>query len=130
MRHTAIWIDHNEARVFHVDGGTFDEKTIHAANHHIHRHPKVQETKDRHHPKDEPRFFDEVLAAVAESEQLLVIGPSVTKLHFLRHAQVHAPALAAQIVGLETADHPTDRQIVAHVRHYFHGDAPRLGLAP
>jgi hypothetical protein len=28
-------------------------------------------------------------------------------------------------VGLETADHPTDRQLVAHIRHYFGTDRPR-----
>ena len=36
--------------------------------------------------------------------------------------------LAAKIVGVESSDHATDRQIVAHVRHYFHADAPRLGV--
>jgi hypothetical protein len=27
--------------------------------------------------------------------------------------------LEAKIVGVETVDHPTDRQLVAHARHYF-----------
>jgi stalled ribosome rescue protein Dom34 len=129
MRQTAIWIDHDEARVFHVDANTFEKDAVHAANHHVHRHPKSQETKDHNHPKDEPRFFGEVLAIVAGAEEILLMGPSVTKLHFLRYAQKHAPTLADRIVGLETADHPTDRQLVAHMRHYFHSDAPRLGVA-
>jgi len=114
--------------VFHVEGESFDEETIQAAHHHVHRHPKDQETKIRNHPKDEARFFDEVLAVLAGSEALLIVGPSVTKLHFLRYAQKHAPSLAACVVGIETSDHPTDRQLVAHIRHYFHDDAPRLGV--
>jgi hypothetical protein len=49
-------------------------------------------------------------------------------LHFLRYAQKHAPALAARVVGIETADHPTDRELLARVRHYFHDDPPRIGV--
>jgi stalled ribosome rescue protein Dom34 len=130
MRQTAIWIDHDEARVFQVEGAAFDEQTVHAHTHQVHRHPKSQETKTRNHPQGETRFFDDVLAAVEGSEGLLLMGPSVTKLHLLRYAQEHSPALAARVVGVETADHPTDRQVAAHVRHYFHSDSPRRGLAP
>jgi hypothetical protein len=49
----------------------------------------------------------------------------MTKLHFLRYAQRHDHALEARIVGIESADHPTDAQLVAHVRHYFREAAPR-----
>lgn len=129
MRQRAIWIDHNEARIFHVEAGSFDKEGVHAAHHHVQRHPKSQETKTRNHPNDEGRFFDEVLALLGGSEELLVLGPSVTKLHLLRYAQKHAPAIAAAVVGLETADNHTDGQLLAHVRHYFHEDAPRLGVA-
>jgi stalled ribosome rescue protein Dom34 len=129
MRQTAIWIDHHEARVFHVEGQAFDLETIHDAAHHVHRHPKDQETKTRNHPMDEPRFFDEVLALLSGSEEILIMGPSVTKLHFLRYAQKKAPAVASRVVGLETADHPSDGKLVAHVRHYFRDDPPRVGVA-
>lgn len=129
MRQTAIWIDQDEARIFHVEGAVFDVHTVHDVHHHVRRHPKSQETKTRNHPHHERQFFDDVLAALEGSEGLLVLGPSVTKLHFLRYAQEQAPALAARIVGIETADHPTDRQVAAHVRHYFHRDSPRLGGA-
>jgi hypothetical protein len=129
MRQTALWLDQNEARVFHVDANSFDKDTIHAPNNHVHRHPKDQETKTRNHPDDEARFFDEVLAHLGGSEEVLVMGPSMTKLHFLRYALRMAPSLASSIVGLESADHPTDREFVAYIRHYFHKDAPRLGLA-
>lgn len=130
MRQTAIWIDHDEARVFHVEPGTFDKDTIRAAHHHVHRHPKSQETKLRNHPDDEGRYFDEVLPLLADSQEILVMGPSVTKLHFLRYAQKKAHAIAASIVGLETADHATDRELLAHIRHYFHADSPRRRPTP
>jgi stalled ribosome rescue protein Dom34 len=130
IRQMAIWIDHDQARVFHVTAESFDEHTVPSSAHHVHRHPKDQETRVRNHPQDELRFFAEVVSALKDAEEILVMGPSVTKLRFLRYAQRDAPGLASRVVGLETADHPTDRQLVAHVRHYFHTDSPRLGVAP
>ncbi len=83
------------------------------------RKPRDQ---DRNHPHDEPVFFAQVIGALEGAEKILIMGPSVTKFHFLKYAQEHAKAVASHIVGLETADHPTDPQLVAHVRHYFHSE--------
>jgi hypothetical protein len=69
MRQMAMWIDHDEARVFHVDGQTFDESTVRSADRHVHRHPKDQNTRTRNHPHDEPAFFDEALAALAGADE-------------------------------------------------------------
>ena len=128
MRQIAICIDHDLARVFHVTADSSEQLTIPSPIHHVHRHPKDQETKIRNHPQDELRFFAEVASKLEGADEVLVMGPSVTKLHFLRYAQQHAPAIASQVVGLETSDHPTDGQLIAHVRHYFHTERPRLGV--
>ena len=116
-RHAAVWIDHNEARIFHVEAETFDESTLHAP-HHVARHPKSQ-TSDKYHPEEERRFFQDVVHALEGSNQILVVGPSTAKLHFLQYVHKHDQALEPRIVGIETVDHPTDRQIAAYVRHYF-----------
>ena len=119
LNQMAVWIDAHEAKIFHVDAEHFDEATVHSPMHHVHRHPKNQETKTRNHPDDELRFFREVVRSLERAEAILVLGPSMTKLHFLRYLQKHEPVIEQRIVGLETADHPTDRQIVAHTRSYF-----------
>ncbi len=124
----AVWMDHQEARIFDVDAADFNEKTVHSVTRHVHRHPKDAEMKIRNHPDDEHRFFREIVHQLAGADQILVLGPSVTKLHFIKYAHAHDQGLAAKIVGVESAEHATDRQIVAHVRHYFHADAPRLGV--
>ena len=121
----AVWIDRNEAKVFHVDAATFDESKVQSPNHHVHRHPQDEETRTHNHPDDEHRFFREVAKSLAGTAPILLMGPSVTKMRFLRYAQKHDPALEQRIVGVETADHPTDRRLVAHVRDYFH-DVPIL----
>jgi hypothetical protein len=119
----AVWIDGDEARIFHVDADRFDEATLLAPKHHVHRHPKGQLTREHNHPDDEPRFFREVAQALAGAVAILIVGPSITKLHFLRYLKAKDPALESRIVGLETVDHPTDRQIAAQVRSYF-GSSP------
>jgi stalled ribosome rescue protein Dom34 len=114
----AVWIDHHEARIFHVEADRFDESVLNAPRAHIHRHPKGA-TEEHHHPDDVHHFFDAVAKALHEVDEILVLGPSTAKLQFIRHLHGHAPALEKKVVGLETVDHPTDRQIVAYAKRYF-----------
>jgi stalled ribosome rescue protein Dom34 len=128
MNQMAVWIDHHEARIFHIDAEKADERIVDSVTHHVHRHEKSAEVKTRNHPDDEVRFFREVAHLLEGAAQVLVLGPSVTKLHFVKFAHEHNRALSDHIVGVETADHPTDKQIVAHVRSYFHVVTPRIGV--
>jgi stalled ribosome rescue protein Dom34 len=120
----AVWLDHHAARIFHVDLVGFDEQTLRAPAHHVHRHPKGA-SEPHAHPDDERRFFDDVVKALASADEVLVLGPSTAKSQFLRYLEEHARALAGKVVGVETADHPTDAQIAAHVRSHFRIPAPR-----
>ena len=119
MSHTAVWLDSSEANVFHVLSETFDETTVKAPQHRVHRHTKDPGAKTHSHPEDEQHFFREVCKHISESRSILVVGPSIAKLHFLRYLHVHAAAIEARVVGIETVDHPTDKQMVAYVRAYF-----------
>jgi stalled ribosome rescue protein Dom34 len=125
MEHAIVWIDHQEARVFTVDAETINESTVMVRGPHVHRHPKDQEVRVRNHPDDEHRFFHDVARALEGPAQILLVGPSKTKLHFFKYVQQHDRALEPRIVGIETADHPTDAQLVAHLRAYFHESQPR-----
>lgn len=113
--HAAVWIDHHEAHVFLVDPSSFSESTVDAP-HHVPRHPK-SEAGARNHPDDLPRFFREVVSTLAGVTELLVVGPSTAKINFVDFVREHAPAL--RVVGVETVDHPTARQLAAYVRRYF-----------
>ena len=117
-RQTAVWIDQHEARIFHVEGTSIDESMIDAPHRHLHRHPKGP-TPEHEHPDDQHRFFHEVADALRDGDQILVMGPSVAKLQLLRYLQEHEREIEKRVVGIETVDHPTDRQLVAHVRQYY-----------
>jgi stalled ribosome rescue protein Dom34 len=121
----AVWLDHHQARIFHVDLDGFDERTLRAPVHHLHRHPKGS-SEPHAHPSDERHFFAAVAKALAASDEILVLGPSTAKSEFLHYVEEHARDLSGKIVGLETTDHPTEAQIITQVRSHFHIPVPRM----
>jgi stalled ribosome rescue protein Dom34 len=121
----AVWLDHHEARIFHVDLEGFDEQLLRTPLHHFHRHPKGP-SEPHGHPDDEHRFFADIAKALATAEEILVLGPSTAKSEFLHYVRDHVRGLTGKIAGVETADHPTDAQIVAHVRSHFRIPALRV----
>lgn len=125
-RHVAVWIDHHEASIFHVDGDLPDEQVIQAPVRHVHRHPKGP-TAEHNHPDDMHHFFESVSRELRDAERVLVVGPSTAKLQFIRYAHKHDAALEPRIVGVETVDHPTDKQLVAYARRYFASDERMRG---
>ena len=115
--HVILWIDQHEAKIFHVQDDTFEMKTVLSPHHHVRRHPVV--TAERNHPADAQHYFRDVAGALADAVEVLVVGPSTAKLHFLKYLHKHDRSLDERIVGIETVDHPTDGQLVAHGRAYF-----------
>jgi stalled ribosome rescue protein Dom34 len=121
----AVWVDHHEARIFHVDLDGFDEQNVQAPLHRLHRHPKGP-SEPHAHPDDENRFFGEIARALASADEILVLGPSTAKSQLIRYFENNAQAIARKVVAVETSDHPTDAQLVAHVRDHFRIPALRV----
>jgi len=120
VSHFVVWLDSNEARIFTFGGDSVTETSVHSLReNHPHRHPKDGLTRVHEHPDDDARYFIDVAGALTGEGRILIVGPGAAKLHFLRHAQAHNPALEARVAGIETVDHPTDRQIIAYARQYF-----------
>lgn len=124
--HIAVWLDHLEARVFHVQPEApghpqpepIDERTILSPRHVIHRHPKGR-GEAREHPQDEEHFFYELARAIADADTLLIAGPALAKTEFVKYLETHDRPLRAKVAGVETVDHPTDRELVAYAKKYF-----------
>jgi stalled ribosome rescue protein Dom34 len=113
-----VWLDHREARIFGIDAEKLQAENVVASDHHFHRHPKGPGA-EHEHPSDAAHFFKDLAAALRDAGAVLLVGPSTAKLQFLRFLAKHEPALEAKVVGVETVDHPSDRQLVAQARHYF-----------
>jgi hypothetical protein len=53
------------------------------------------------------------------AKEWLILGPGTAKLELVKHIHKHDQQLVDRIAGVETADHPSDKQVVAHARNYF-----------
>lgn len=113
-RHIAVWLDHHEAKVFHVTPDSFEE--VHLQKPHA---SFTQKHRDKTHPAEMKAFFEDIVGAVQSAEEILVLGPGSAKLELIKWVHEHHKRLVSKIIGVETADHPHDRQIVAHARATF-----------
>jgi stalled ribosome rescue protein Dom34 len=118
MTHAVVWIDHKEARIFHVHPEAADESTILSPQHHLHRHPKGR-GEPREHPDDAKHFFDDVARALDGVDSILIVGPALAKFEFFKFVHANYHQLEPKVAGIETADHPSGGEIVARARSYF-----------
>jgi hypothetical protein len=116
--HAVAWIDHDEAHIFHFNADESEELTVHSKHRKSHLHHKSGQVGDGRAPEDHP-FYQAVSDALIGAEKILIVGPANAKSELEKHMKRHARDLAACIVGVETADHPTDGQILHLARKYF-----------
>jgi hypothetical protein len=63
------------------------------------------------------QYYDKVIARIREADAILIFGPGEAKGELQR--RLERAELSGRIVGVETADKMTDRQIAAKVREHF-----------
>jgi hypothetical protein len=66
-------------------------------------------------------YYDAVIASIRDAEFILIFGPGEAKLELKKRLSKNN--LSERIVGMETVDKMTDRQIAVKVRMYFHSEA-------
>lgn len=119
--HALVWIDHHEAKIFHFDASGADREVVHSTNPHQHLHHKANSSDSGHAPLDKP-FMRQVAEALAPAGAILITGPASAKTELSHYIQLNHPDLARRISGVETVDHPTDKQLVALARSFFKKD--------
>jgi hypothetical protein len=62
-------------------------------------------------------YYDAVIASIRDAESILIFGPGDAKDELKKRLKKNK--LGGRIVGMETVDKMTDRQIAAKVRKYF-----------
>jgi stalled ribosome rescue protein Dom34 len=116
--HAVIWIDHREARVFHFGATDVERLVLHPDNPRRHIHHKANSIGSGHASADHD-YLHAVAESVADAGSVLITGPASAKTELVEHIRVHDPELNKLIVGVETVDHPSDAQPVAHAKKYL-----------
>jgi hypothetical protein len=109
--HAVVFVDHQHAQVLQFDAEHARAEKIKAHTHHTRQHGSAV--------RSEHEFFGHVCDALQGITEVLMTGPRTGIADFRHYAEKHRPQAARQIVGYETVDHPSDRQLVALARQYF-----------
>ena len=125
-RHAVVWVDHAQARVLFIDPADI-EKSIILPKEHPHLHVMSGVIGSGRAPEDQ-HFYHKVAEALTDVPEVLITGPGQAKLALFKQLQHHDPDVAEHVLGMESADHPTDPQLVAHARHYFRAKDQMLGI--
>ena len=113
--HAVVWLDHREAHVMHFTSEEVEQSAIHAKEpHKLHSKHTLHELR---HP--DSTYLRDVVEALQGAHEILVAGPGSAKLELIKYIHQHAHPLVPALVGVETVDHPTDGQLLAHARKYF-----------
>ena len=116
--HAVIWIDHREARVSHFNAEDVERLVLHPDHPTRHIHHKANSIGSGHASADHD-YLHAVAESVADAGAVLITGPANAKTELVEHIRVHDPQLTKLVVGVETVDHPSDPQLVAHAKKYF-----------
>jgi hypothetical protein len=121
-KQSVVWIDERQACISRVDGEMQLECTIYASP-----LPKTSEaaTADGSANDELHGFFFQVARSLDEATQILIVGPSATKLELIKYMHKHDHAFDPRIVGVETIEHADDPRIAGYAKLYFTSGGPR-----
>jgi hypothetical protein len=126
-----LWIDHRKALVVAMtDKGQVVHLVISKVDKQLGRSSGIRSTtpyEPLQVPADDSRekkltaafnmYYRAVIASIGDAEAILIFGPGEAKGELKKRLQ--RDRLGARIVGVETVDKMTDRQVAAKVRQHF-----------
>ena len=77
----------------------------------------ADDQRDRHMAGQLAKYYDEVIFHVRAAESILLFGPGEAKGELQK--RLASTGLGKAVVGVETTDRMTDREIVAKVRQHY-----------
>ena len=123
-REVGLWIDHKQAViVILTDEG--EETRLIKSNMEKHvrfsggssQEGSAEDMRDRQFADHLRKYYDDVIACIRDAESIQIFGPGEAKGELEK--RLESKELGGRIVGIETVDKMTDRQIAAKVRQRF-----------
>jgi stalled ribosome rescue protein Dom34 len=119
--HAVVSMDHQDAKIVSFNATHSETVVIHSGAHGHHASHKANTAGAGHKGVDRD-FFNRLVDALKDFGAILLTGPAHAKLEFKNYIDSHAPALAKRVSAVESIDHPTDPQLLAHARKFFDAD--------
>ena len=114
MSAIVVYLDNEHAKLFKLEPGHADETKMNREE--VRHHTNNEEKKH----KDSNKFYHDVASRLTTASEILVVGHGTAKEQFIHHLKDHHhEAIAKKVVGVETVDNPTDKQILALARKSF-----------
>src|SRR5512136_1224606 len=123
-RNVGLWIDHKKAVIVLI---TDKEEETRLIESNMEKHVRfasgssedgsAESTRDRQFASHLDAYYDKVIASIHDAESILILGPGEAKGELEK--RLENKELGGRIVGIETVDKMTDRQIAAKVRQHF-----------
>ncbi|HEY0341355.1 MAG TPA: hypothetical protein VGC34_11165, partial [Steroidobacteraceae bacterium] len=76
--HALVWIDHQQAKIFHFGVTGADLEVVRSSHPHQHLHHKANAPDSGHVPLD-VHFLQDVTQALAPAQAILITGPAGAK---------------------------------------------------
>jgi stalled ribosome rescue protein Dom34 len=117
FNNAVVWLDHTKAQVIHFDKDASESDAL--KTHSTHPHPKQNHADTHANEDDNTAFYNDIAAVLKDVPQIMVVGPAQEKNAFVKYLAVKFPAISGNIGAVETVDHPSDGQLLAHARRHF-----------
>jgi molybdopterin converting factor small subunit len=121
-----LWIDHRKAVVVIISDKGEEVKEITS---HMEKHVRYsddtseggssEDVRDRQFGNRLNSFYDAVVAAILDGDTVQIFGPGEAKGELKK--RLESGGFKGHILGIETVDKMTDRQIAAKVKERFPG---------
>jgi stalled ribosome rescue protein Dom34 len=124
-RAAGLWIDHRETVIVTIaDDGEETRRIESGMEKHVRfsggsrsEEGKADDQRDRQFTGHLNTYYDQVIAYIRDAESILIFGPGEAKGELEK--RLASKGLSERVVGIETVDKMTDRQIAAIVRQHF-----------
>lgn len=122
-KEVGVWIDHRKTVIVSVTDNKEETSLIRSGmEKHVRYSGAAQEDsaedqRDTRFTGHLNKYYDQVISCIRDAESILILGPGEAKVELEK--RLEKEALGGRVVGIETVDKMTNRQIAARVRQQF-----------
>jgi hypothetical protein len=122
-KNLGIWIDHRKSVIVSITDKGEETRLIESS---MEKHVRYSGAAQEDSAEDQRdtrftgylnKYYDQIISCIGDAESILILGPGEAKVELEK--RLEREALSGRVIGIETVDKMTNRQIAAKVRRHF-----------